>query len=257
MKVTILGCGTSVGVPALGSIGWGKCDSRNPLNNRQRSSVLVQKNGKNILIDCGPDIRNQLLKTNINKIDAVLLTHAHSDHIMGLPDLRPYFWPDKQKIPIYTNSDTLNNVFHSFEFLFIKQKHSPDYFSPPLDIFEIKNNEIQLGGFDIQVFNQNHGNIDTLGFIFDKTFAYSTDVVKIPEENFSKLKNLDLWILDSLRKEPHESHAHFELSFEWIKKSKPKMAVLTHLSWETDYNELASICPKNVYPAYDGMEIQI
>ena len=96
-----------------------------------------------------------------------------------------------------------------------------------------------------------------MGFIFDKSFAYSTDVVNIPEENFSKLQNLDLWILDSLRKEPHESHAHFELSFNWIKKTKPKKAILTHLSWETDYNELLSMCPDNVFPGYDGMEILI
>ena len=257
MKVTILGCGTSVGVPALGSIGWGKCNPNNPLNYRQRSSALVQKDGKNILIDCGPDIRNQLLKTNIKKIDAVLLTHAHSDHITGLPELRPFFWPDRKKIPIYTNDETFNQVSKSFDFLFTKKKHSPSYFSPPLEINKISNRKINLGGFDIEVFDQNHGNIDTLGFIFDKSFAYSTDVVNIPEENFSKLQNLDLWILDSLRKEPHESHAHFELSFNWIKKTKPKKAILTHLSWETDYNELLSICPDNVFPGYDGMEILI
>ena len=118
MKITILGCGTSVGVPSLGILGWGKCDPKNPKNRRQRSSVLIQNNGINILIDAGPDIRNQLLKTEIDKIDAVLITHTHSDHISGLPELRPFYFGERKNIPIYGNSKTLSDLNKMFDYLF-------------------------------------------------------------------------------------------------------------------------------------------
>ena len=256
MKITLLGCGTSVGVPSLGILGWGKCNPNNPKNRRQRSSVLIQDNGYNILIDAGPDVRNQLLNANVDKIDAVLITHTHSDHISGLPDLRPFFFAERKNIPIFGQIDSLNEINSMFDYLFEKKPSSPSYFTPPMTLNEIREGQLNFFNFNLEVFIQHHGNINTLGFKFNNKFAYSTDVVKMPDKNFKILKNLDLWIVESLREQPHEAHAHFELTFEWIDKVKPKTSVLTHLGHE-DYDHILSICPKNVYPGYDGMEFQI
>ena len=253
MKVTILGCGTSVGVPSL-LLGWGKCNPNNPLNRRQRCAVLIEKDGMNILIDSGPDIRNQLLKTNIQKIDAVFLTHGHSDHIAGLAELRPFTWKLKNKIPVFGNKVTLDQVEEQFPYLFNRNDTSPSYYHPPM----VLQNSFEYGSFkfnslDIEILNQTHGKINSLGYVFDKVFGYSTDVSYMPENNFQHLINLKLWIVEGLRNEPHESHAHFELAFDWIRKVKPKKAILTHLSWESDYDEVLKICPMNVFPGYDGM----
>ena len=256
MKITILGCGTSVGVPSLGILGWGKCNPNNPKNRRQRSSVLIQDKGVNILIDAGPDVRNQLLNAKINTIDAVLITHTHSDHISGLPELRPFYFGDRKNIPIYGNSKTLNDLKIAFDYLFEKKPTSPSYFTPPMTLNEIKEGNMNFFNFDLDIFNQHHGNIDTLGFKFNNQFAYSTDVVEMPEKNFKLLEDLDLWIVEGLRDEPHEAHAHFDLTFEWIKRVKPKKSILTHLA-HVDYDHVLSICPKDVYPGYDGMEFEI
>jgi len=256
MKITILGCGTSVGVPSLGILGWGRCNPNNPKNRRQRSSVLIQDKDVNILIDAGPDIRNQLLNAKINKIDAVLITHTHSDHISGLPELRPFYFGERKNIPIYGNSKTLNDLKVSFDYLFEKKSTSPSYFTPPMTLNEINEGKINFFNFDLDIFIQHHGNIDTLGFKFNNQFAYSTDVVEMPEKNFKLLEDLDLWVVEGLRDEPHEAHAHFDLTFEWIKRVKPKKSILTHLA-HVDYDHVMSICPKDVYPGYDGMEFEL
>ena len=257
MKITLLGCGTSVGVPALGGLGWGRCNPKNPKNRRQRSSVLIETNHVTILVDAGPDIRNQLLDAKVNKIDAVLLTHAHSDHTSGLAELRPFYFAHKSKVPIFSNIETLNVVERQFDFLFTKQSGSPSYFVPPMTLNKIGLGTLKIRNCSIEVIKQNHGNIDSLGFIFNKKFAYSTDLVEMPEVNFDKLNNLDLWIVEALRDEPHEAHAHFNQTFHWIKRANPKKAVLTHLGWESDYDYILSICPDNVYPGYDGMVVKV
>ena len=256
MKITVLGCGTSVGVPTLGILGWGKCNPDNPKNRRQRSSVLIQDKGINILIDAGPDVRNQLLNAKVDKIDAVLITHTHYDHIAGLPELRPFYFADRKNIPIYGNYESLNEINSMFNFLFQKKSTSPSYFTPPMTLNEIKEGKINFFNFDLDIFIQHHGNIDTLGFKFNDKFAYSTDVVEMPDNNFKLLKNLDLWIVEGLRDEPHESHAHFDLTFQWISRVKPKKSILTHLA-HVDYEYIKSICPKNVYPGYDGMVFEL
>ena len=256
MKITLLGCGTSVGVPSLGVLGWGKCNPNNPKNRRQRSSVLIQDNDYNILIDAGPDVRNQLLNAKIDKIDAVLITHTHSDHISGLPELRPYYFAERKNIPIYGQIDTLNEINTSFSYLFEKKSNSPSYFTPPMTLNVIKEGKLKFFDFDLDIFNQHHGNIDTFGFKFNNRFAYSTDVVEIPEKNFKLLEDLDLWIVEGLRDQPHEAHAHFDLTFEWIKRVKPKKSILTHLA-HVDYDHVLSICPENVFPGIDGMEFYL
>ena len=257
MKITLLGCGTSVGIPALGVIGWGKCNPKNPKNFRQRSSILIENRGKTILVDAGPDVRNQLLNANVMNIDAVLITHGHADHISGLPELRPFYFANKTKIPIYSNDLTLKQLKIQFEYLFKKGKTSPSYYKPPMSLNKIYYGNNTICGFDIKVLKQYHGNSNTLGFIFNNKFAYCTDVVDMPKSNFKYLNNMDLFIIGALREEPHESHAHFKLAFDWSKKINSKKTILTHLGVQSDYDYVSSICPKNVFPGYDGMSFKL
>jgi phosphoribosyl 1,2-cyclic phosphate phosphodiesterase len=258
IKVTLLGCGTSVGVPALGHAGWGKCDPTNPKNRRQRCALLVQKEGFNLLVDAGPDIRNQLLDAGNPKIHAVLITHTHADHVAGMDDLRTFYWPDQQKIPIYGTAGTLDNLKNRFNYLFVKSAKSPTYFVPSLEGIEISpDSRIQIGGIDIKILLQHHGHIDSLGFVFDEKIGYSTDVVEIPNYNFQHLMNLDLWIVESLRASTHQAHAHFDLTFSWIERCQPKRAVLTHLGLEADYEETLALCPDRTEPGYDGQVFDI
>ncbi len=258
LKVTMLGSGTSVGVPALGRAGWGKCNPDNPKNRRQRCALLVQKGDFNLLVDAGPDIRNQLLAAGNPKIHAVLITHTHADHIAGMDDLRTFYWPDEVKIPIYGVKDVLDNLKERFNYLFVKSPSSPSYFVPSLEGIEITmDSRITLGGIDIKVLKQFHGRITSLGFVFDEKIGYSTDVVEIPEYNFQHLMGLEAWIVEGLRETTHQAHAHFALSFEWIARCKPKQAYLTHLGLEADYDEVMALCPDGVEPGYDGLTITI
>ena len=257
-KITVLGCGTSVGVPSLGKLGWGSCNPNNIKNKRQRCSVLVQTNDTNILIDAGPDIRNQLLPLDVKKIDAVLITHTHSDHIAGIDDLRVFYWVEKQKIPIYASKKHLNDLITRFPYLFEKDPESPTYFFPPFKSVEIiHENTFLINDIEIKTLYQIHGSSFSYGFIFNDKFGYSTDLNDMPENNYKHLFKIPIWIVESLRETPHQAHAHFDLTFDWIKKIKPQTAYLTHLSMDSDYDKLLKLCPKNVKPAYDGMVLEI
>jgi phosphoribosyl 1,2-cyclic phosphate phosphodiesterase len=258
MKVTMLGSGTSVGVPALGRAGWGKCNPDNPKNRRQRCALLVQKGEFNLLIDAGPDIRNQLLAAGNPKIHAVLITHTHADHIAGMDDLRTFYWPEEVKIPIYGVKDVLEELTERFHYLFSKSPSSPSYFMPSLEVVEIEaDTGMDIGGIDIKVLKQNHGDISSLGFVFDGKVGYSTDLVEIPEHNFEHLMNLEFWIVEGLRARTHPAHAHFDLAFEWIGRCKPKRAYLTHLGLEADYDEVLALCPEGTEPGYDGLSFTV
>ncbi len=258
MKVTMLGCGTSVGVPALGKAGWGACDPTDPRNRRQRCSVLVQSETTNILVDAGPDIRNQLLPLNLDRIDALLITHTHSDHVAGLDDLRVFFFPDRIKLPIHATARHMHDIFTRFPYLFEKNSESPTYFVPPMITREITAGQhLQIGDIAIDVLQQDHGNTSSLGFLFNGCFGYSTDVVAMPDHVFDTLANVDLWIVEALRQTPHQSHSHFQQTFEWIRRVKPGRAVLTHLGLEADYEAVAAICPDNTEPGIDGLVFEL
>ena len=258
IKITVLGTGTSVGIPALGKLGWGNCDPSNPKNRRQRCSVLIQNENTTILVDAGPDIKNQLIEHNIKKLDAVFITHQHSDHISGLDELRPFYFYNREKIKIYTNIETSNFLLTRFNYLFEKSESSQSYFSPPLELKHIEYfEELNINDINIKSIKQNHGVIDTLGFIFNDKFGYCTDVVDFPDNSFSSLYNLKVLIITGLRESPHLAHAHFDLSFNWISILKPEIAYLTHLSPESDHDVVTKLCPPNVYPAYDGLIIDI
>ena len=208
MKITLLGTGTSVGIPSLGQLGWGKCNPKNPKNKRQRCAVLIQSNNTNILIDAGPDIKNQLIGHDLPSLDAIIITHEHADHISGLDELRPFYFPKREKINIYTIERTANFLSKRFNYLFKKNKKSQSYFKPPMNL-NILNyyDEINFNDINIKTIKQHHGVIDTIGLIINDKFAYCTDVVDFPEDSFNKLKNLDTLVVTGLRSTPHIAHA--------------------------------------------------
>ena len=252
MKITILGSGSSGGVPLIGNY-WGECDPGNKKNYRTRVSVLINYNDKNILIDTSPDLRVQALNNNISKVDAVCWTHAHADHANGIDDLRQFLWTKKERLPVYASKETIKSLKRRFDYIFDKKN---TYFQPPLDVKVIKNGPINILNKKAFVFEQNHGKEKTLGYRFED-FVYSTDVKSFPKESEKYLYNVKLWIVDCVRFEPHYSHSHFEQTLSWINKYKPKKAILTHLGAWLDYNTLKKLCPAKVRPAYDGQIIKL
>lgn len=258
MKVTMLGCGTSVGVPALGHAGWGRCDPSDPRNRRMRCAVLVETETTTILVDAGPDIRQQLLPLSLKKIDALLITHTHSDHVAGLDDLRAFYWPDRNELPVYTTAEHGTDISTRFPYLFSKSPTSPSYFVPPMRHESVEiGSTLVIGDVQIEIFHQDHGNTTSLGFLFNNRFAYSTDVVGLSDSVLDRLAGVPLWIVEALRDTPHQSHSHYEQTFAWIERVKPGRAVLTHLGLEADYSELQAVCPPNTEPGVDGMVFHV
>lgn len=254
MKVTLLGCGTSVGVPALGHAGWGACDPHDPRNRRQRCAVLVQTESTTVLVDAGPDIRNQLLPLGLKRIDALLVTHTHSDHVAGLDDLRAFYWPDRVDLPVHATETHAAEIKVRFPYLFEKSPNSPSYFVPPMRMDNIEaGTSITIGDIEIDIYHQDHGNSSSLGFMFNRKFAYSTDVVGLSDEVLDAISEVPLWIVETLRETPHQAHSHYDQTFAWIERVKPGRAVLTHLGLEADYETLAAICPPRTEPGVDGM----
>lgn len=256
MKVTILGCGSSTGVPHL-TCGWGKCDPNNPKNRRTRSSILVEYDGITILIDTSPDLREQLFRLEkMPYIDAVFLSHAHFDHAFGLGELRPVFYGRKDFVPVFAKKEVLDYIKGVFLYLF---ESDIDIYRPVLTACQIQDEiEIAKDGkkLNIQTFDMSHGYSDSTGFRIDN-FAYTTDVVSFPDKSFDKLYGLDVWIVDCLSKKNKPAHANIEQVLKWVDTLKPKLTYLTHMDFSMDYNELLSELPDNIRPAYDGLEIRI
>ena len=254
IEVTILGCGSSGGVPLIGNI-WGPCDPNDSRNIRRRVSILVKKNNKTFLVDTSPDLRMQMIDANIKDVDAVLYTHSHADHVHGIDDLRAFCWQrkDNKPLPIYSDQYTIDQITRRFDYAF-ENKYGPAVPSLAANTIGIGNNTIQ--GINVEAIKQIHGKGFSLGYRFDN-IAYSTDVNNLPDESMKKLENLDLWIVDCVRYEPHYSHSHFDQTMSWINKLKPKRSILTHMGHWLDYNELNSKCPQDVEPGIDGMVITV
>ncbi len=252
MKITVLGCATSTGVPIVGC----RCDvcmSDNSKNKRTRSSVFIETSGKKILIDTSTDLRTQALRENISKIDLVLYTHSHADHTHGIDDLKAFNFINSMDIDCYANSVTLNNIKRSFAYIFDSFPAAGG--KPRLNLKEV-DGTINFCGIDIEPINVHHHDWRILGYRIG-TFAYVTDCSHISEESREKLKGLDFLMLGALRYTPHRAHFSVEQAVEEIEKLKPKKAFLTHMGHELEYEELKEKLPSYIEPAYDGAQIEL
>lgn len=257
---TILGCGSSGGVPRLGGL-WGDCDPSNPKNRRTRCSLLVERvadgGTTRVLIDTSPDLRQQLLEVGVGELDAVVYTHGHADHMHGIDDLRMIVFNRKSKLSVWADGATQERLYGSFAYVFHQPEGSP--YPPLLDMNTISG-DVRINGAGGEIIlrpiHVHHGSIDALGFRIN-SLAYLPDVAEIPADTWPLLKDLDIWILDALRRTPHPTHAHLERSLEWIEMAKPKTAILTNMHIDLDYQTLLSETPENVEPAYDGLRLTL
>lgn len=256
--ITILGCGSSGGVPRIGN-SWGTCDPANPKNRRRRCSILVSRSGEagvtRVLIDTSPDLRDQMLSTGTEALDAVLYTHEHADHTHGIDELRAFYLRQRHLIPIWADEMTANLLVSRFGYCFVTAPGS-DY-PPILSLNRITPGQMVTiagkgGSISALPFTVHHGNIDALGFRFGDV-AYTPDVNGIPEASLPALRDLDLWIVDALRPVPHPSHFSLPETLAWIERLKPKRAVLTNMHIDLDFSTLTRELPPYVEPAYDGM----
>lgn len=259
--VTILGCGSSGGVPRIGS-GWGACDPSNPRNRRRRCSILVEQASDagttTILVDTSPDLREQLLDAGVSRLDAVLYTHEHADHTHGIDDLRPLAIHMRRRVPIYADEQTGALLRDRFGYCFRTPPGSP--YPPILDECAIMPNEpVVIGGpggsITAAPFIMQHGTGTALGFRFGG-LAYASDVSAMPDESTAQLENLDVLILDALRYTPHPTHFSLAESLAFIERVRPHRAILTNLHTDLDHGKLSSDLPPNVEAAFDGLRIR-
>lgn len=257
-KATILGCGSSPGVPRIGN-DWGACDPSNPKNRRRRASLLLQRFGPDgvttVIIDTGPDFREQMLDTGIATADAVVYTHAHADHIHGIDDLRSFVINSRQRVPIWADSATSERLHESFGYCF--QTPQGSSYPPILDENRITAGEDFTvdgagGPITFTPFEQPHGAIHSLGFRVGN-MAYCSDVSAIEPRALPYLNNLEIWIVDALQYREHPSHMNLETTLSWIEKLSPMRAVLTHMHTPMDYETVKAETPEHVEPAYDGL----
>jgi len=248
-KFTILGCGSSLGAPWITN--YNARLKKNFKNKRTRCCAHIQKGNLSILIDTSPDIKYQFLQNKIKSLDAIIYTHDHADQTSGIFEIRPFFWKNKKKIPIYGSSRTIKELKNKYAFCF-----SPRLGYKPImkahtvkSEFTIKKNNKNI---NIEALDVTHGLIKATGFLFDKV-AYISDCNKIPTKSLKKLSNLNYLIIDCLRKEKHPSHFNYSDALKLINKIKPKKSILTNLHVDLDYFKLKKKLPKNIIPAYDGL----
>ena len=261
-SATILGCGSSAGVPRVAQ-GWGACDPSNPRNRRRRCALLVSREGvagsTEIVVDLGPDIREQLLDARVMHIDAILLTHAHADHIHGIDDVRPYVIEHGRLLPVYMDAATSAGVREKFGYIFRTPEGSQyppllrEHRLTPGQMVVLDGPGGPVGALPILF---RHGDIDALGFRFGN-LAYTPDVSDIPPESAKLLEGLDVWIIDALRYRRHPSHFTVAEALAWIERLKPRRAILTNLHTDLDYATLERELPPNVSPAFDGLRIEL
>ena len=267
LQFTILGCGSSGGVPRLGGPdeagNWGTCDPSNPRNRRRRCSLLVKRVGgggeTRVLVDTSPDMREQLLDARIARLDGVLITHDHADQTHGMDDLRAITLNAHKRTDVWSDPPTWKSVMAKFGYCFVQPEGS-DYppilnahdIAEPFAPFAISG---EGGAVPILAFTQGHGRMRSLGFRFGPV-AYSSDADHLDDAAFAALSGVECWIVDALRRTPHPSHAHLAKTLEWIARVKPKRAILTNMHLDMDYETLKRELPNGVEPAFDGMNLE-
>jgi phosphoribosyl 1,2-cyclic phosphate phosphodiesterase len=254
MKLRILGCGTSSGVPRVGD-DWGECDRAEPRNRRSRPSIIVSYGETRILVDTSPDLRAQLLDAHVSDIEAVVWTHDHADHCHGIDDLRQLYFSRGRPVAGYARAEALGLLQRRFAYAFEGKGGYPAVVDANL-----LPAHINLGGISMRAVDQPHGPITTAGLRFDAggvALGYSTDFNALTDDMAALFEGLDLWVVDALRRRPHPTHPHLADTLAWIKALAPKRAVLTHMDNSMDYATLAAELPPGVEPGYDGMEVEL
>lgn len=263
MRFTILGCGSSPGVPRITG-DWGACDPANPKNRRRRASLLVERiaedGGKTtVVIDTGPDFRDQMITSNVRQLDGVVYTHSHADHIHGIDDLRGFWLEQKRRIDVYADAFSLQRLRESFGYCF--EKPADSAYPAIVLAHEITHGEaFELSGnggtIRFQPLTQIHGSILSLGFRIGN-FAYCSDVSDFPPATVDELRNLDALVIDALQYRPHPSHLSLDESLAWIERLTPKQAILTHMHTPLDYDAVAAALPVGVEPGFDGLTVTL
>ena len=250
IEVTILGCGSSLGIPVVGC-GCQVCSSSDQRNRRSRSSALIKHGSDVILIDASPDLRTQMMNNNIEWVSHVLFSHAHADHCHGIDDLRSSRFARNEHIPVYGEENTISQIQHKFGYMFREMIYGYPLIAHTIEYHQ----QFTVGSIPVTAYPQNHGKVDSTGFMLWNSIAYSTDVKMLPDKSLSLLKhsNPDIIILGCLGWEEHGGHAHVHQCLAWIEEINPKLAVLTHLGHTIDYQDIQSKLPSNVVAAFDGM----
>ncbi|UCM92630.1 MBL fold metallo-hydrolase [Candidatus Tisiphia endosymbiont of Melanophora roralis] len=242
LQITVLGCGSSLGMPII-NCDCNICTSTSSYNKRTRSSIYIDDGNSQILVDFGFDIKNQLMREKIKKLDAAILTHYHADHVNGIDDLRIFPFFQKTPLEIFSDSSTALKTENRHQHLFAPDK----LIARPVDFFA----KFKINTIDVQFFRQHHGSIDSLGIRMDD-FVYSSDVLAFPAESKPFLKNINVWILDCMAYESNDCHAGLDKILQWNDEYKPQQILLTNMNHFIDYHEISKILPSNIKPLYDG-----
>ena len=261
LRFTILGCGSSGGVPRLGG-DWGDCDPTNRKNRRRRCSLMVERLAGDavtrVLIDTSPDMREQLLDAGVGELDGVVFTHSHADHTHGIDDLRQIVFNMRKRLSVWADHQTQEALLARFAYAFVQPEGSP--YPPILDLRTIAHLPFEVDGpagpIRFTPLLVDHGSMEALGFRIG-ALAYIPDVVVIPEAIWPQLQGLDCWIIDALRRKPHPTHAHLALTLDWINRARPAQAVITNMHLDMDYDTLLRELPNGVTPAFDGMVLTL
>ncbi|HEV2817467.1 MAG TPA: MBL fold metallo-hydrolase [Allosphingosinicella sp.] len=254
MRVRILGCGTSSGVPRVGN-DWGQCDRAEPRNRRRRVSILVSYGDSRVLVDTSPDLREQLLDAEVSDVEAVIWTHDHADHCHGIDDLRQLYHARGRPVAGYARAETLDMLKRRFGYAFEGTGGYPAVVTPHL-----LPNHVNLAGLSVRALDQPHGPITSAGLRFDAggaAIGYSTDFDTLTDDMAMLFEGLDLWVVDALRRKPHPTHPHLAQTLEWIRRLAPGRAILTHMDNSMDYRTLCAELPDGVEPGYDGLEVEL
>ena len=252
MRLTFLGTGTSTGVPTL-ACRCPVCTSSDPRDKRTRPSVLLEFDGRAVVIDTAPDFRQQALREGMERLDAVLFTHTHADHVLGLDDVRVFYFRQRQPIPIYASSRSMDDIRRIFSYIFDQTypyggiaKLDPHMIDGPFDLWGERLTPLPVF----------HGNLPVLGFRFGKT-AYVTDFSVIPDSTIPLIEGLDVLVLDALRHKPHPTHSSLEQSLDWVERLKPRRAFFTHIAHELGHESTNAALPPHVRLAYDGLKLDL